>query len=39
MAAFSSCVLHSLKWAGLLVQSREERVGRHVHHVFRAYRV
>ncbi len=35
MAAFSSCVLHPLEWAGLLAQTREERVGRHVHHVFK----
>ena len=35
MAAFSSCVLRPLEWAGLLVQTREEREGRHVHHVFK----
>ena len=35
MAAFSSCVLHPLEWAGLLVQTREEREGKHVHHVFK----
>lgn len=35
LAAFSSCVLRSLEWAGLLVQTREERDGRYVHHVFK----
>jgi hypothetical protein len=35
MAAFSSCVLHPLEWAGLLVQIREERDGIHVHNVFK----
>ena len=35
MAAFSSCVLRPLEWAGLLAQTREEREGRHVHHVFK----
>lgn len=35
MAAFSSCVLRPLEWAGLLVQTREERGGKHVHHVFK----
>ena len=35
MAAFSSCVLRPLEWAGLLVQTREEREGKHVHHVFK----
>lgn len=35
MAAFSSCVLRPLEWAGLLVQTREERAGKHVHHVFK----
>ncbi|WP_116600228.1 hypothetical protein [Primorskyibacter marinus] len=34
MAAFSYCVLRPLEWAGLLVQTREEREGKHVHHVF-----
>ena len=34
MAVFSSCVLRPLEWAGLLVQTREEREGKHVHHVF-----
>lgn len=35
MAAFSSCVLRPLEWAGLLVQTREECDGKHVHHVFK----
>lgn len=35
MAAFSSCVLRPLEWAGLLVETREEREGKHVHHVFK----
>ena len=35
MAAFSSCVLRPLEWAGLLVQTREERKGKHIHHVFK----
>ncbi len=35
MAAFSSCVLRPLEWAGLLVQAREECEGRHMHHVFK----
>jgi hypothetical protein len=35
MAAFSSCVLRPLEWAGLLVRTREAREGRHVHHVFK----
>jgi hypothetical protein len=35
MAAFSSSVLRPLEWAGLLVQTREEREGKHVHHVFK----
>lgn len=35
MAAFSSCVLQPLEWAGLLVQTREENEGKHVHHVFK----
>ncbi len=35
MAAFSSCVLRPLEWAGLLVETREERDGKHVHHVFK----
>ena len=35
MAAFSSCVLRPLEWAGLLVQTREEREGKHIHHVFK----
>jgi len=35
VAAFYSCVLHTLEWAGLLVQTREERRAQHVHHVFK----
>jgi len=35
IAAFSSCVLHPLEWAGFLVQTREERDGKHVHYVFK----
>ncbi|PKQ10803.1 MAG: hypothetical protein CVT70_17725 [Alphaproteobacteria bacterium HGW-Alphaproteobacteria-1] len=35
MAAFSSCVLRPLEWSGLLVQTREEREGKHIHHVFK----
>lgn len=35
IAAFSSCVLRPLEWAGLLVQNREERDGKHIHHVFK----
>lgn len=35
MAAFSSCVLRPLEWSGLLVQTREDREGRHIHHVFK----
>jgi hypothetical protein len=35
MAAFSSCVLRPLEWAGLLVQTREEKDGKHVQHVFK----
>jgi len=35
MAAFSSCVLRPLEWAGLLVQTRKERGTKHVHHVFK----
>ena len=35
MAAFSSCVLRPLEWAGLLSETREERGGKHVHHVFK----
>src|SRR6056297_3371864 len=34
MATFSSCVLRPLQWAGLLMETREERAGKHVHHVF-----
>lgn len=32
---FSSSVLRPLEWAGLLAQSREDREGRHVYHVFK----
>jgi len=35
MAAFSSCVLRPLEWAGLLMETREERAGKNVHHVFK----
>jgi hypothetical protein len=35
MAMFSSCVLRPLEWAGLLVQTAEEREGKHLHHVFK----
>ena len=35
MAAFSSCVLRPLEWAGLLMQISEERDGKHLHHVFK----
>ncbi len=35
MAAFSSCVLRPLEWAGLLAEIRETRAGKHVHHVFK----
>ena len=35
IAAFSSCVLRPLEWAGLLVQPHEERGAKHVHHVFK----
>ncbi len=35
MAAFSSCVLRPLEWAGLLLQTREARDGKHLHHVFK----
>ena len=35
MAAFSSCVLGPLEWAGLLVQTAEAREGKHLHHVFK----
>jgi len=35
MAAFSSCVLRPLEWAGLLAETREVRDGKHVHHVFK----
>jgi hypothetical protein len=35
MAAFSSCVLRPLEWAGLLVQVRQESAGKRLHHVFK----
>lgn len=35
MAAFSCCVLQPLEWAGLLVQTRDERDGKRNHHVFK----
>lgn len=35
MAAFASCVLRPLVWAGLLSETREEREGNHVRHVFK----
>lgn len=35
MAAFSSCVLRPLEWAGLLMETREDGAGKHVHHVFK----
>jgi len=35
MAAFSSCVLRPLEWAGFLIESREDGPGNHVCHVFK----
>ncbi len=35
MAAFSSCVVRPLEWAGLVTETREVRDGKHVHHVFK----
>lgn len=35
MAAFSSCVLRPLEWAGLLIETREDGAGKHVYHVFK----
>ena len=35
MAAFSSCVLRPLEWAGLLSETPEARYGKQVHHVFK----
>jgi hypothetical protein len=35
MVAFSSCVLRPLEWAELLVETREEHAGKHIHHVFK----
>lgn len=36
MAAFSSCVLRPLEWAGLLTETREDSAGKHVCHVFKS---
>ncbi len=35
MAAFSSCVFRPLEWAGLLTETRDDGVGKHVCHVFK----
>lgn len=35
MAAFSSCVLRPLEWAGLLVQSVEKQDGKTLRHIFK----
>jgi len=35
MAAFSSCVLRLLEWAGLLVQTQVGREGRNMHNEFK----
>lgn len=35
MAAFSSCVLRPLEWAGLLMETSEDGPGKHVCHVFK----
>lgn len=35
MAAFSSCVLRPLEWAGLLIETREDDVSKPVCHVFK----
>jgi hypothetical protein len=35
MAAFSSCVLRPLEWAGLLIETREDGAGKQVCHVFK----
>lgn len=35
MAAFSSCVLRPLEWARLLVQTLEERDGKHIQRAFK----
>ena len=35
MAAFSSCVLRPLEWAGLLGETRAVRDGKHVTQVFK----
>lgn len=36
LAAFSSCVLRPLEWAGLLIETRENIAGKHVCHVFKS---
>ncbi|MGY3436784.1 MULTISPECIES: hypothetical protein [unclassified Marinovum] len=35
MATFSACVLRPLEWAGLLIESREDAVGKTACHVFK----
>jgi hypothetical protein len=35
MAAFSSCVLRPLEWAGLLAETSETNAGKLMHHVFK----
>jgi hypothetical protein len=35
VAAFSSCVLRPLEWAGLLIETREDGAGKQVCHVFK----
>ena len=35
MTAFSSCILRPLEWAELLSETRQERDGKQVHHVFK----
>ncbi|MGV8856885.1 MAG: hypothetical protein ACOH2L_19915 [Devosia sp.] len=35
MAAFSSCVLRPLEWAGLIVLIEDQHEGKHQHHVFK----
>ncbi|MFG6501523.1 hypothetical protein [Sulfitobacter sp. 1A15106] len=35
MAAFSSCVLRPLEWAGLLIETREDAVGKLAYQVFK----
>lgn len=36
MAAFSSCVLRPLEWAGLLLETREDGPAKQVCHVFKS---